>query len=232
MLFWSLAFLYASCIWSVVGVGSKFPPLWSTRRTWAGLSQEDTNWATVSQNFTVLFITCRNPVHMCLNQSRVLDKCLIKQGHGIGQVAQWTQQRSIQEIKLSCFTRALIQCWLKRSLRNLVSAFSSLVLLFVLYFCEDSLNVLCIVCPDLLCLCVKVERRNYNLTTLFSKYWQTFAYGIFDVKQEKRTTSINCWIMLWLLQIVMLHQSQCRTPCPQHHTLFLSWYGFICVWEL
>ncbi len=160
VLFWSLAFLYASCIWSVVGVGSKFPPLWSTRRTWAGLSQEDANWATVSQNFTVLSITGRNPVHMCLNQSRVLDKWLIKQGHGIGQVAQWTQQRSIQEIKLSCFTRALIQCWLKRSLRNLVSAFSSLVLLFVLYFCEDSFNVLCIVCPDLLCLCVKVERRN------------------------------------------------------------------------
>ncbi len=121
--------------------------------------------------FHCAFLTCRNFIHMCFNQSIVLDKCLIKQGHGIGQVAQWAQQKNIQEIELSCFTKALIQCYLKRFLRNLVSSFFSLVLLFVLYFCEDSLTVLHIVCLDLFCLCVKAKKKNYNITILFSKYW-------------------------------------------------------------
>jgi hypothetical protein len=42
-------------------------------------------------------------------------------------------------------------------------------------------------------------------------------------------TLINYWILFWLLQITMLHQSQCKTPCLQHHTLFFSMCGFMCV---
>jgi len=111
---------------------------------------------------------------MCFNQSRVLHKCLIKQGHGKGQVAQWTQQRSIREIELSCFIRALIQCWLKRSLKNLVNAFFSLVYcLFPIFGIFIECPVYCL--PWFALFLCEGREKNYNFTILFSKYWQTFC---------------------------------------------------------